>query len=100
MLKGFYFESELIGEIDQHDNLVRAIAVRVHKSLPLENFNQRLQLEVAPRRYLSFLVGAGTVFGPRSMIIARPGECVSDYFLDSHSRGRIATLRTGSGLTV
>src|SRR5687767_64816 len=100
MLKGFYFESELVGEIYQHDDLVRTIAVRMHKSLALEDFHQRLQLEVAPRRNLSFLIGAGTVFGPRSLIVAGPCECVSDYLGHSHSRRRIATLRTSRGLTV
>jgi hypothetical protein len=42
--------------LDEHQNLVRAIAVRVHEPSSLKDFNQRLKLEVAARRDKILLV--------------------------------------------
>ena len=43
-------EAHLVGDADQHQDLVRAIAVRVDEPLALEHLDERLELQVAPRR--------------------------------------------------
>ena len=50
VLEGRDLEAELVGEANEHQDLVGAIAVRVHETLALEDFDQRLELQIAARR--------------------------------------------------
>ena len=43
-------EAHLIGQADQHQDLVSAVAVCVHEPFPFEDLDQRFELQVAPGR--------------------------------------------------
>ena len=82
-------EAHLLGQADQHQDLVGAIAVRVDEALALEHLDQRLELQIAPRRQRG---SAGLV-----LLVVLPGllvrgarERVADHVLDAHARRRIA----------
>ena len=50
VLEGRDLEAHLVGEPDQHQDLVGAVAVRVHEPLAFEDLDQRLELQIAARR--------------------------------------------------
>ena len=43
-------EAHLVGEPDEHQDFVGAVAVRVHQPLAFEDFDERIELQIAPRR--------------------------------------------------
>ena len=50
VLEGRDLEAHLVGEADHHQDFVGAIAVRVDEALALEDLDERVELQVAPRR--------------------------------------------------
>ena len=50
VLEGVDLEPELVGDADQHEDLVGAIAVRVHLEIAVQNVDERFEPQVAPRR--------------------------------------------------
>ncbi len=58
-------EAELLGQAHQLQDLVGPVAVRVHQALALEDLDQRLELQVAPRL-------GGAVAGRRSRLVGVP----------------------------
>ena len=83
-------EAELLGQPQQHQDLVGAIAVRVHEALALEDLHERLELQIAPgfdgRRVLLSALDPGR---PRGLVRLRTREGVANHELDAHSAGRI-----------
>ena len=51
MLERLHGEAELLGDVEEHEHLVGAIRVRVDQPLALEDFHERLELQVATRRH-------------------------------------------------
>src|SRR2546425_4692964 len=91
VLDGGNLEAELVGQPNQHQDLVRAIRVRVHEALALENLDQRLERQIASRR-ADVLAGflPPLVLLPFLLIRFRACERVADYVLDAHARTWIA----------
>ena len=54
VLEGGDLEAHLVGEADQHQDLVGAVAVRVHEALAFEDLDERVELQIAPRRSTSW----------------------------------------------
>ena len=50
VLQRLDLEAHLVGESQQHQDLVGAVAVRVHETLALEDLHERLELQIARRR--------------------------------------------------
>ena len=42
-------EAHLLGEADHHQDFVRAVAVDVHEPLAVEDLDERVELQIAPR---------------------------------------------------
>src|SRR5439155_11937280 len=63
------------------------VRVRMHEPLALEHLDERLELEVAPRRHETLLAfrDARLVIVPRPLVILRPRERVAQHFLLSHA---------------
>src|SRR5215212_11832552 len=68
-------ESQLVGEIEQHHDLVRAVAVRMDVDVAAQDVGHRLHQDVAARRNRGlFALLLCLVFVPRGQVVARVGE--------------------------
>ena len=56
VLESLDLETKLIGEIDQHQDLARDVAVRVNVAFAFEDLDERLELKISPRRNQIFLL--------------------------------------------
>ena len=95
VLQRRHLEAHVVGEAEQHQDLVGAIRVGVHEPLALEDLDQRLELQIAARRgevLAGFL--APVVLLPLALIGLGPAERVANHELHAGSRNRVAA-RTG-----
>jgi hypothetical protein len=91
VLEGRDFEAHLLSEADHHQDFVGAIAVHVHEALALEDFDERVELEIAPGRGDVLAGGLGfVVLLPLLLIRLRAREGVADHELDALARRRVA----------
>ena len=98
VLEGGDLEAHLVGEADQHQDLVGAIAVRVNQALAFEHLDQRVELQIAARREH---VLAGLLLRLVVLPVLAVGlgarERVANDVLDALARGR-KPLRIGRRL--
>jgi len=96
MLEGADPEAEVLGQADQHEDLVLAVGVGVDPALSLEDLHQGLQLQVTagwyPARLL--LLGERVPLVPFLLVILGRPERSPDDLLDPHAGVRIAILAT------
>ena len=84
-------EADFLGQPQQHQDLVGAIAVRVDQAPALEHLHQRFELQVAPRRNRGrVLLLACGIGGPLGLVRPGPRERVANHELHAHAAGRIA----------
>jgi hypothetical protein len=87
-------EPELLGDAHGGENLIGPIAVTVDQALALQNFDKRVELEIAPRRLrrcARHCVGLRHS-GSTLAVGLRAPECVAHDLDHAHSRPRIARL--------
>ena len=91
-------EAHLVGEANEHQDLVGAVAVRVDEALALEHFDERVELQIAARRehVLAGLLLRLVVL-PLLAIGLGAREGVADDVLDALARRR-KPLRVGRRL--
>jgi hypothetical protein len=91
-------EAHFFGEAHQHQRFVGAVCVGVNETLPLEDFDERLELQIDARRQR---VGIRrfrlVVVRPRLLVGLRACERVADDELDTVARRRIPERRVGLG---
>jgi hypothetical protein len=92
-------EAHLLCQPDEHEDLVRAITVRVHQAFALENLHEWLQLKIAAWRNEAEAWALLRVeLLPRLLIRLGAGEGVADHELDAQSSHRVAPGdRLGAG---
>src|SRR6476659_1106749 len=89
-------KTKLVREIDQHQDLADDVAVSVHVTLAFEHFDERLELQIASRRYeVLVFANVGAILVPRALVIARADERVANRLFDAHTRVWIAALDAG-----
>jgi hypothetical protein len=88
-------ETELVGDAQEHEDLVGAIGMRVHQPLAFENLDERLELQIPPRRDDLFArLLAPIVVLPVLLVCLGADERVADDVLDAHARAGIAGRRS------
>ena len=94
VLEGPHGEAELVGEADEHEDLVLAVAVAVNDALAVEDLDERVELQVAPGRHGPYpLVGAqGEVAIQPRPVLAGGDEGIADDRLDTHAGVGVAAL--------
>ena len=96
MLKRADGESHLLGQVEQHHDLILPVAVAVHESLALEDLGERLKLDVVPRRHLLVALSSGQRLVARLRLA--PGACrverVAHVRLNAHASVRVAVRRS------
>ena len=101
MLQGADLESKLIGHAQQHQDLVRTVAVRMHVPLAFQYLDQRVEFEVALRFCNAFALGkACAIIHPLLLILTRIGEGLTDDILNAHARRRIACRTSAAAANV
>ncbi len=101
VLEGGDLESHLVGDANQHQDLVGAVGVGVHEPLAFEDLDERLELEIAARgedrrgiRGIAVRgLAAALVVLPVALIGLGARECVADDVLDPGARDRISARR-------
>ncbi len=88
VLEGGDPEAELLREPDELEDLVGPIRVGVDEALPLQDLDERLELQVAPRRDQILLAGLppSPVLLPLLPVLARLDERLADHVHDAHPR--------------
>ena len=85
------FEPELVGDVEQHRDLVGAIAVRVNQYLPGEHIREYIQCKVAVGfGQLLASGGARPIVVPSLGVLACSEKTFANHVLDAHPRGREA----------
>ena len=94
VLEGPDGEAEILGEADEHQDLVLAITVAVDEALAVEDLDERVELEVAAGRH-----DAGScrllqveIPLPLGLVLAGSGERIANDRLDTHTRLWVANL--------
>src|SRR2546423_229867 len=93
VLKSSDLETELVCNAYEHQNFIRAIAVRVDVASPFQNFNERFKLQI-PARLNQITFAAllrRTKFIPRAFVIACACERLAYSFLYAHARRGVAS---------
>ncbi len=94
VLKRADLETVIVGDFQQHQDLVGAIAMSVDEAFAFENLDQRIEFQVAARRDGMFALGhLGAVVVPIRLILLRFVEGFADDVVHAHARGRIAQVR-------
>src|SRR6476620_8343005 len=93
MLQCANLEAHLVGHSDEHQNLVRPIAMRVYIALAFENFDQRLQPQVFSRsdRMLSTR-HPQAVSPPIRLVVLSLHKTLPDDLFNAHARPWVAAL--------
>ena len=101
MLKRSNLELEIIGNTDQHGNLVLPVAVAMNDPLALQNFRKCLQFVIGLRRHgLRAHIGWQRLVSQlRRTPFARGLKAITDQCFDAKSRARIAVLSAHHVLT-
>src|SRR6202011_2755329 len=91
VLEGAHLEAEFLGDAEQHKDFVFTVAMRVHVTLTLEDFDKRLEAQIAARRNQVFPAACyALVVGiPRRFVVARFSEGGTNGFLYAHARDGI-----------
>src|SRR5262249_37663024 len=91
MLERLNVEPYLIAESEEHQYFVVPIAMGMDHAFALQYLDQRIQGQIAPRRY-GVLVGCPLCFVlvPLAFVVFCLNECLPDGFLDTHPSRRIA----------
>ncbi len=98
MLESANFEAEFLGDAEEHQDFVFAVAMRVNVALAFQHLNERLKAQIAARGNEIFLAGSSALFVvvPGFLVIAGLAERATDGFFDAHARGRIAFRLAGN----
>src|SRR5262245_21141386 len=86
-------ESELIRNIEKHQDLARYVTVSMNVALAFEHFDERFQLQISPRWNQIFLTlcHGSLVFVPGLFVVASAAECVTNGFFNTHARIWVTT---------
>ena len=88
-------EAEVLGNAQEHQNLVRPVAMSVHENAAIEDPHERLESEVSSRRHRIFSARFRVFVGlPLGLVFLRLGEARSQRELDSHAGGGVARRDT------
>ncbi len=90
VLEGADFEAEFIRDANEHQDFIGAIAVGVDVALAFEDFNERIEADVAARRNEILFAGcvALVVIVPLLLVFARFDERLADDFFDAQPAWR------------
>src|SRR5262249_32356989 len=93
VLERLNLESELIRDIEKHQNLAGDVAMSMNVALSFEHFDQRFQLQISLRwnQILLTLCDGSLVFIPRLFVVASAAECITNGLLNTHTRVWITT---------
>jgi hypothetical protein len=95
VLQRLHAEPEALRDAQKHQDLVRAIAVRVHVHVAREDPAQHLEPDVSPRRRHVLATRACLLERrPLAVVLLRAVEGAVEDRLDPGTRGRIALART------
>ncbi len=91
VLEGGDLEAHLFGQPHQHQRFVRAVGVRMHQPPALEDFDQRLELQISPR-HRDVLAGfiAAIVLLPLFLVSLGAAERIADHELGAGPCDRVA----------
>src|SRR6266849_5158135 len=97
MLESPDLEPELLCHAQQHEDFVFAVAMRVHVALAFQNFDERVEAEIAARRNEIFFSrgSAFVVAVPGFLVVAGFRKSSADRFFNTHPRHRIAPRLAG-----
>src|SRR5579863_6084324 len=92
VLEGADFEAEFLSHAQQHQDFVFAVAMRMYVALTFENFDKRLEAQIAARGHQVLAAGcyALVVGVPGRFVVARFGESAANGFFHAHAGGGIA----------
>src|SRR5687768_8365744 len=87
VLKSSDLKTKVICDTYQHQDLIGTVAVGMDETFAFEDFNQWLELQIAPRRNQVFFAPSHSrpVVIPVLLVITSTRESVTNHFFNAHA---------------